>query len=45
MKKIEKDIKKLPYEKPEIVVIKLGESPKLLSGSDGLMKNHHGQMD
>ncbi len=45
MEKIEKDNKKLPYEKPEISVIELGESPKLLSGSDGLMKKHHDQMD
>ena len=45
MENLEKDTKKLTYEKPEITIIELGESPKLLAGSDGLMKKHHGEMD
>ena len=45
MENLEKETKILPYEKPEISIIELGESPKLLAGSDGLTKKHHGQMD
>ncbi len=44
MENVTKDITKRPYEKPDIVVVELDESPRLLAASDGI-KNHHGEMD